>query len=167
MPKIAIIYDSQSGNTKAMAEAVADGARKVEGTEVRLKTAEEASQDDIFWADGMALGSPCHCGLMSAKLKKFLDSSLQAWGKVDGKIGCAFSSAGGQGGGAELACLAILIALINYGFLVFGVPDYVTKGVTLHYGAVAVGKPDGNSLSACRLLGERLASHVLRMKAST
>jgi len=167
MHKIAVIYDSQSGHTKAMAESVVQGVRSAEGIEVRLKTAEEAGAEDIFWADGLALGSPCHCGLMSHKLKRFLDDSLQAWGKVDGKIGCAFSSAGGQGGGAELACLAILIGLINYGFLVFGVPDYVARGVTLHYGAVAVGEPDENALSACRLLGERLANHVLRLKPSS
>ncbi|NIM04529.1 MAG: flavodoxin family protein [Armatimonadetes bacterium] len=166
MHKIAVIYDSQTGNTKAMAEAVAEGARKVEGIEVRLKTADEAGADDFLWADGVALGSPCYVGLMSAKLKAFLDTSHEAWSKVDGKIGCAFSSAGGAGGGAELTCLAILTALMNYGFLVFGVPDYVKPGVTLHYGAVAVGRPDETALSACRLLGERLTEHVIRLKPS-
>lgn len=160
MRKIAVIYDSQSGHTREMAEAVAEGARTVAGTEVRLKTAEEADAQDFLWADGLALGSPCHCGLMSAKLKKFIDDSLSAWGKVNGKIGCAFSSAGGAGGGAEITCLAILIALLNYGFLVFGLPDYVAPGVTLHYGAVAVGRPNEQQLAACRLLGERLAKHA-------
>lgn len=166
MIKIAIIYDSRSGNTRAMAEAMAEGVRTIADVEVRLKTAEEAGSDDFFWADGMAVGSPCHCGLMSWKLKKFIDDSLKAWGKVDGKIGCAFSSAGGAGGGAELTCQAILTALMNYGFLVFGLPDYVAPGRTLHYGAVAVGQPDEHALAACRLLGERLVKHVCRIKAS-
>ena len=96
-------------------------------------------------------------------MKGFLDSSLQAWGKVGTKLGCAFSTAGGQGGGAELACMSVLNALINYGFLVFGVPDYVATGVTLHYGAVAVGRPNENELKAGNLLGERLAQHLNRL----
>jgi multimeric flavodoxin WrbA len=46
------------------------------------------------------------------------------WMKIDGKIGCAFSSAGGWGGGMELACQSIQTALMNFGFLVFGVPAF-------------------------------------------
>lgn len=165
--KIAVVYDSQSGNTRLLAEAVSEGASEFEGAEVRLKTVDEASEEDLFWADGIALGSPCHCGLMSAKMKGFLDGSLQAWGKVGTKVGCAFSTAGGQGGGAELACMSILNALINYGYLVFGVPDYVVTGVTLHYGAVAVGRPNENELDAGRLLGHRLAQHLSRIRPAS
>ncbi len=50
----------------------------------------------------------------------------------------------------------MILMMINYGMLVFGVPDYVAPGVTLHYGAVSVGEPDEEELKACRLLGERL-----------
>jgi NAD(P)H dehydrogenase (quinone) len=37
MAKILVVYHSLSGNTKAMAEAVADGAREVAGAEVAVK----------------------------------------------------------------------------------------------------------------------------------
>jgi hypothetical protein len=47
------------------------------------------------------------------------------WMKVDGKIACAFSSSGGWGGGTELACQSLLTVLMNFGFLVFGVTDYL------------------------------------------
>ena len=53
------------------------------------------------------------------------------WMEVDGKIACAFSSAGGWGGGMELACQSILTVLMNFGFLVFGVTDYSGKKMTL------------------------------------
>jgi NAD(P)H dehydrogenase (quinone) len=78
--------------------------------------------------------------------------------ELDGKVGCAFSSAGGWGGGMELACQSILTVLMNFGFLVFGVTDYASKLTTLHYGAVTARDPRSEEAqAACRLLGRRLA----------
>jgi NAD(P)H dehydrogenase (quinone) len=80
------------------------------------------------------------------------------WMEMDGKIGCAFSSAGGWGGGMELACQSLLTVLMNFGFLVFGVTDYSGKKMTLHYGAVAAKEPrEEETKEACRILGRRLA----------
>ncbi|MEM2216940.1 MAG: hypothetical protein QW731_01005 [Thermofilaceae archaeon] len=50
--------------------------------------------------------------------------------------------------------------------MTFGVPDYVAHGVTLHYGAIAIGDPDENSLKACRLLGKKLVEHIRVIKTS-
>jgi len=51
--------------------------------------------------------------------------------------------------------------LVNYGFLVFGVPDYVASRFTLHYGAAMAGEPRTEAEQmACRRLGERLATWV-------
>ena len=145
-----------------MAEHVAEGAREVEGTEVRLKSVKEADKDDITWCDGIAVGSPTHVGIMSYTMKRFWDEvAIKLWGKIDGKIGCAFASSGGWGGGAEMACLSILTVLMNYGILVFGVPDYTGEMFTLHYGAVVAREPrEGEQIGACRRLGERLAQWV-------
>jgi NAD(P)H dehydrogenase (quinone) len=83
------------------------------------------------------------------------------WPKTEGKIGCAFTSSGGLAGGGELTCLALQIVLMNYGLLVFGIPDYVAPGQTLHYGAVCAGRPrNGGEREACRRLGRRLAEWV-------
>lgn len=58
----------------------------------------------------------------------------------------------------ELACQSILTVLMNFGFLVFGVTDYVSRDMTLHYGAVSAKAPaDEQCRQACRLLGRRLA----------
>ena len=162
MGKILVLYDSKTGNTKRMAELVAQGACEVEGMEVRVKHVDDASAFDILWCDGLAVGSPTNMGLCSWKLKKFFDEVLEEhWGKIDGKIACAFSSSGGWGGGNELACLSILLMLMNFGFLVFGVTDYVGEKFTLHYGAVCAGKPKKkNEEEACKRLGKRLAQWV-------
>lgn len=165
MPRVLVLYHSQTGHTKKMAQAVGRGARSVKGVQVDIKHVDEAKTDDLLCYDGFAVGSPCHCGLPSWKLKRFFDESLDAWGSVEGKVACAFASQGGRGGGGELTAMAILNMLINYGFLVFGVTDYVAPKMTLHYGAVGTGEPDRDELAACRRLGQKLAQNVKRIRA--
>jgi NAD(P)H dehydrogenase (quinone) len=162
MGKVLVLYDSASGNTAKMAALVAEGAAIIPGIEVRLRKVEEANADDVLWCDGLALGSPTNMGLLSWKMKRFWDETMgPSWMKVDGKIGCAFSSSGGWGGGTELACQSLLTVLVNFGFLVFGVTDYATKLTTAHYGAITAREPrDEGTQAACRLLGKRLAEWV-------
>jgi len=137
--KILVLYDSKSGNVEQMATLVAEGAKEIEFTEVRLRKVEgqgefKATPEDVLWCDGIAVGSPTNMGVISWKMKKFWDDEMAPhWMKIDGRIGCAFSSAGGWGGGMELACQSILTVLMNFGFLVFGVTDYVSRDMTLHY----------------------------------
>jgi NAD(P)H dehydrogenase (quinone) len=162
MGKVLVLYHSVGGNTRRMAELVARGAERVPATEVRLRSVEEASSADILWCDGVAVGSPTHMGALSWPMKRFWDSlGDELWGKIDGRLACAFSSSGGWGGGNEIACLSILIVLMNFGFLVFGLPDYVGKQLTLHYGAVLAGEPrKQEERESCARLGERLAEWV-------
>ncbi len=162
MGRVLIIYDSQTGNTEKMAKLVAEGASSVEGTEVRLKRIEQATKEDVLWADGLAVGTPTHMGIVSWRIKRFFDEVLiDLWGEIDGKIACAFSSSGGWGGGNEVACMSVLTMLMNFGFLTFGVTDYVGKKFTLHYGAVVAGEPrTEEEKEACRRLGRRLAEWV-------
>ncbi len=163
--KILVLYDSFTGNVEQMAQLVAEGAREMAGVEVRLRKVDGAGElraapEDVLWADGIAVGSPTNMGLLSWKMKRFWDDDMRPhWMKIDGKIGCAFSSAGGWGGGMELACQSVLTLLVNFGFLVFGVTDYASRDLTLHYGAVSAKAPaDEAAKVACRLLGHRLAA---------
>jgi NAD(P)H dehydrogenase (quinone) len=162
MGRILVLFQSNSGNTARMAEMVAEGARQVDGVEVRLLGVDQATADDLKWCDGIALGSPTNLGCVSWKMKKWWDEvAAPVWMEVDGKIGCAFSSSGGWGGGSEIACQALMNILINFGFLVFGLTDYTGRKMTAHYGAVCGGEPrtDGE-LEACRRMGRRLAEWV-------
>ena len=162
--KILVLFDSQTGNVEHMAKLVAEGARDIQGVEVRIRKVgtdgpERAKSDDVLWAEGIAVGSPTNMGLISWRMKKFWDEEMGPhWMKIDGKIGCAFSSAGGWGGGMELACQSLLTVLMNFGFLVFGVTDYASRDMTLHYGAVSAKSPeDEPAQAACKILGRRLA----------
>ncbi len=160
--RILVMYHSESGHTKMMAELVAEGAGSVADTEVRVKTVAEAVAEDLVWCDGIAVGSPTHMGTIAWEMKRWWDVVARPlWPEVEGKLGCAFTSSGGHAGGGELTCLALQIVMMNYGLLVFGVPDYVAPGQRLLYGAFCSGKPrnDGER-EACRRLGRRLAEWV-------
>jgi NAD(P)H dehydrogenase (quinone) len=158
MGKILIQYYTKTGHTRQMADLVAQGAASIAGIELRVKTIQESAVEDVFWADGIALGSPCHLASISWEVKKFWDDMVgEAWGK----IGCAFSSSGGLGGGPELTCMEILTIMMNYGLMVFGVTDYVAPLRTLHYGAALPGAPRTQAeKDICIRLGKRLAEWV-------
>jgi NAD(P)H dehydrogenase (quinone) len=160
--RILVLYFSKDGHTKMMADLVGEGAAAVPRTETRFKTVTEATAEDLMWCDGIAVGSPTHMGTIAWEMKQWWDeTAAPLWPKTEGKIGCAFTSSGGIAGGGELTCLALQIVLMNYGIFVFGVPDYVAPGETLHYGAVCAGRPRKDSeREACRRLGRRLAEWV-------
>ncbi len=162
MGKVLVLYVSQTGNTEKMAHLVAEGAEQISDTEVRVLSVERATVEDLRWCDGMAVGSPTHFGTIAWEMKKWWDELPQEnWGTQDGKIGCAFSSSGAWGGGTELTCLSIMVLLMNYGFLTFGVTDYVGKKFSPHYGSVVAGQPrEDREIESCRRLGRRLAEFV-------
>ncbi len=162
MGNVLVLYASKTGNTAKMAAEVAEGAKRIPGIEVRIRSVTEAKPEDVQWCHGIAVGSPTNLGTIAWEMKQFWDTQMpDHWSGLDGRIGCAFSSQGGWGGGAELTCQTIQTILLNFGFLVFGVPDYVAKQFTLHYGATLAGEPrDGREVEACRRLGQRLAEWV-------
>jgi multimeric flavodoxin WrbA len=101
MAKILIVYHSQTGKTEKMAHAVADGAKSIEGVEVILKKAADATLDDLLIADGLALGTPENFGYMSGMVKDFFDRTYNgAQEKVFRKPFVVFISAGNDGTGA-------------------------------------------------------------------
>ena len=142
MGKILVLYHSGSGNTAKMAEHVGSGARLVAESDVRVRSVDEATPEDLQWCDGIAVGSPTNFGSISWRMKRWWDElPLELWGTQDGKIACVFSSSGSWGGGNELTCQALMMVLINYGFLAFGITDYVGPKFAPHYGSVVAGEP--------------------------
>jgi NAD(P)H dehydrogenase (quinone) len=156
--KVLVLYDSESGNTEKMALAVMDGVRQVQSVDVALKRVTEASLDDLQGADGIIVGSPTYYGLMSGKLKVFLDESVKIHGELAGKVGGAFTSSGGAASGAETTLLSIIEAMLIHGMIVQG------NSITEHYGAAARGSPDKKAVESCMELGKRVASLALKLK---
>ncbi|MDI6691341.1 MAG: NAD(P)H-dependent oxidoreductase [Candidatus Bathyarchaeota archaeon] len=158
MVKILVVYDSKTGNTEKMALAVAEGAKQISGTEVILKRVDQTNLEDLKNADGIIMGSPTYYGQMSAKLKNLIDESVKIHGKLEGKVGAAFTSSGGTATGAETTLLSIIQAMLVHGMIVQG------RANDKHYGATAVGSPCKEELEYCRELGKRVASLTAKLK---
>jgi NAD(P)H dehydrogenase (quinone) len=155
--KVLIVYDSRSGNTEKMAYVVAEGV-KAEEVDVEVKRVDEASVDELPKVDGLILGSPVYYGLPSGRIKEFIDASVKYHGKLEGKVGGAFASAGGTHTGAETTIISMIEALFIHGMVVQG-----TSG-TNHYGAASVGAPDEEGSETCRKLGQRVARLVKKLR---
>ncbi|MEM9233563.1 MAG: flavodoxin family protein [Pseudomonadota bacterium] len=102
MTKVAIVYHSGYGHTKIIAEAVRDGALKVEGVEVDLVAVEEATGDlDRFdEADAIIFGSPTYMGSASGPMATFMDATSKPWfqQKWKDKIAGGFTNSGSMSG---------------------------------------------------------------------
>lgn len=155
--KILIVYDSRSGNTEKMAFAVAEGAKMVTAA-VTVKKVDKTSLEDLLEADAIIVGSPTYYGLMSSGIKDLFDKSVKIHGKLAGKVGAAFTSAGGTATGAETTILSILEAMLVHGMIIQGRAD------NKHYGAACVEAPDEEAAKYCRELGERTAALAARVK---
>jgi len=156
--KILVVYDSKTGHTEKMAYAVAKGAKQVRRVDVEVKKVEQTSIRDLLGADGIIMGSPTYYGQMSARLKALIDKSVKIHEKLEGKVGAAFTSAGGTATGAETTLLSILEAMLVHGMVIQGRPN------DKHYGVAAVESPNKEELKLCRELGKRTASLVMKLK---
>ena len=166
--RVLIVFFSESGNTKKMAEFIAEGVRRegdVKGedfedgsVEVELKHVDEVAIEDLLDAEAIIVGSPTYYGTMAWNLKKLLDESVKYHQKLDGKVGAAFASSGGIGGGNETTIMDILKAMLIHGMIIQGNPTGD------HYGPVAVGSPDRRSKKNCIQLGERVVRLIRRLR---
>ena len=157
MPNVLIAYYSQGGNTERLAKLVADGVREG-GIEPTVKPVAEVSSPELLEFDGIILGSPTYYGTMAAPVKRLLDESVQFHGRLDGKVGAAFTTSGNMAGGNETTILDILHALMIHGMVVQGDP----RGD--HYGAVALGTATPREEENARRQGLRFAKLVTRLE---
>ena len=151
--KVLVVYYSTYGHTHQMAEAVAEGAKEVEGAEVILRRVPEtlpdeilekmgaleaqkvfahipvATADDLESADAVIFGTPTRFGSMAAQMKQFIDSTGQIWAKgaLLGKVGSAFSSSAHQHGGQETTILSFHTTMLHHGMVIAGLP-YAFQG---------------------------------------
>jgi len=150
-----VIYYSRSGNTKQMAEVIAESMTS-EGVATKCKSVADTTIDDLMAADAIAIGSPTYYGHMAAPIAELLDESVSKHGKLDGKIGAAFSSSANIGGGNETTILNIAHALLIHGMIVQGDP------LGDHYGPVSIGKPDDKVIEQCQRRGKRIAELTMK-----
>lgn len=132
-----------------MAEETAVGVRST-GAEATVCEVDNCAVDQLLDYDGIIAGSPTYYGILAGPLKDFFDRSVVHHGKLEGKVGGAFSSAGVLGGGSETTIISILQIMLVHGMIVQG------QARGNHYGVAAVGKPDESAVEQCRQLGKRV-----------
>ncbi len=172
--RILVLYDSEKGSTRRMAEAVAEGAAEVRHTVVETRPVREVKLKELLEADAFAFGTPNHYGTMSAPMKMFFRRLKPLWkeGSLRGKPACVFTVSGKYHGGAETALLTLMVPLFAHGLILVGLPPfprkYITEGCFLGArGQVDHEKGTGPSeeeLRSGRLLGERLARTAIALK---
>ena len=151
-----VIYYSRSGNTKEMAETIAEAMNSA-GLATRCKSVSETKVDDLLTADAIVVGSPTYYGRMAAPVAQLFDDSVGKHGRLDGKIGAAFSSSANIGGGNETTIVSIINMMLIHGMIVQGDPQGD------HYGPVSIGKPDDRVISQCTRRGRRIAELTKRL----
>lgn len=160
MRKILILYHSKGGNTRRLAEYIAEGVNSVEGMTSFLKTADDVIKDDFLSAEGIIAGSPVYFGVMAAELKKVFDDFVGVRKKMEGKVGAAFATSGDPTGGKETTMMSIIQCMLIYGMIIVGDP----MSATGHYGTACVGAPDADAASNGRKLGQRVAELVKKLR---
>jgi NAD(P)H dehydrogenase (quinone) len=158
--QILVLYFSKGGNTRRLAEAIAEGAGSVQGINVRLIPTDEVTKEDFVESAGIIAGSPVYFGSMAAELKKVFDDFVSVRKKMEGKVGAAFTTSGDPTGGKETTLFSIIQCLLIYGMVITGDP----MSATGHYGTACVGVPDTNALENGKKLGLRVAELVLKLK---
>jgi NAD(P)H dehydrogenase (quinone) len=163
--RVLVAYYSLSGNTKQMAQGVADGAKRVPGVVTVVKEVDKVSKDDLQAADAIILGCPTYFAGIPGKMKTAIDD----WNwkmKVDftDKVGGAFSTGGGQTGGKEFVVVSLLLFMINNRMVVAGplYQDAEGDDKWAEAGASAMTGPldpgvSPQELDSARLLGERIS----------
>ncbi len=156
MAKAIVVYYSRGGNTKEMAEIIAK-AMKDADLPTDCKSVDKVKADDLLAYDAIVIGSPTYYGHMAGPIKELFDETVSFHGKLDGKVGAAFSSAANIGGGNETTIMGIIEAMLIAGCVVQGDP----KGD--HYGPVSIGKPDDRVRQQCERRGRRIAELTKKM----
>ncbi|WP_183092714.1 NAD(P)H-dependent oxidoreductase [Nocardioides stalactiti] len=99
MARLLVVHHSPTRSTQALLDAVLSGTQDdaIEGVEVVVRPALEATADDVLGADGYLLGSPVNFGYMSGALKHFFDTTFLAVGGALDPSGSAGESSGAVG----------------------------------------------------------------------
>lgn len=143
MSDILILYYSQGGAVRSMAQLIARGVESVPNAKARIRTVPKVSANceatesdipasgdpyvelqDLEECAGLALGSPTRFGNMAAPMKYFLDGTTSLWlkGALTGRPAAVFTSSGSMHGGNETTLLTMMLPLMHHGMVIVGLP---------------------------------------------
>jgi NAD(P)H dehydrogenase (quinone) len=136
--KILIAYASRTGSTEKLAQAIAEGIKKVEGVSVDVMRARDVKPENAVLADGYAFGSHSAFEYMGGELKNLFEELYSVRTKMNGKPVLLFAT--GEGGQvAALESLDKVVGLFNPrwikpGLAVAGMPKEADKSMAIDMG---------------------------------
>jgi NAD(P)H dehydrogenase (quinone) len=185
--RVAVVYHSRSGRTRALAEAVVRGASAVPSVVAHAFDVEAAvPQDELARADAIVFGSPTYMGSASAPFKAFMDASAPVWalqGWRD-KLAAGFTHSAAPSGDKLGTLVQLAVFAAQHGMVWVGLglpPSYAsaeramgrddTNRLGSHIGAMGQTPPGGGPVSegdarTCEHLGRRVAELALRWSRS-
>ncbi len=173
---VLIAFYSRYGNTRALAEAIAQGAQEIDDVKIRLRRANdlapvsviesddrwvaarkemmdlypEPTNEDMEWADVIFLGTPTRYGNPSAEIKLVIDKTGPLWlaGKLVDKVFSVFVSTSTVHGGNEATLLAMLNPIMHLGGIIVtpGYADAIMFEAGTPYGASSVSGANADEL---------------------
>ena len=176
MVKVNVIFHSIYGHNYKMAEAIAEGAREVEGAEVEIYQVPETLphevlekmgaietknlfahipvltrsmyEDVLAGADALLFGTPTRYGNMTAQMRTVFDGLGGLWSRnaFVGKVGSVFTSSQTQHGGQESTILTTHVTLLHLGMVIVGLPYSETRQMRMD--EITGGSPYGASTIA-------------------
>lgn len=170
--KVYVVFYSMYAHVYQLAEAIAEGAKDRDQTEVSLFQVPELMSDEIIdksgakeakksfshipiispdqleEADAIIFGTPTRFGNMAAQMRNFLDQTGGLWmkGGLVGKVGSVFTSTGTQHGGQETTITSFHTTLLHHGMVIVGVP--YSEARLMNMDEITGGTPYGASTLA-------------------
>ncbi|CUT16891.1 MULTISPECIES: NAD(P)H:quinone oxidoreductase [Candidatus Ichthyocystis] len=182
MNDILVLFHSNYGNTRSLAELIAQGINSVTPMTARIRTVPEndgknlndkyplVSMEDFAECLGLALGSPTRFGNMSAPMKSCIDQTSPLWikGTLVGKPVIVFTSTSSLHGGQESTLLSMMLPLLHHGMIILGIPSTEDElsstssggtpyGVSHYAGATSRNPITTEERNLCLSQGKRLA----------
>jgi NAD(P)H dehydrogenase (quinone) len=161
--QIAIVYHSETGNTRQMAELVRQGCLRVAGVKARCMPVDDVDGDYVAASKAAILGSPTYEGSCTWQMKRYLDTAA---GALAGKLGAVFASQNWPGGGgASFAEMTMIAGMLVRGMLIYS--GGTSQGQPyLHFGAVSRRAPEEELYGErCLKLGENVARKAVELFA--
>jgi flavodoxin I len=143
MPTLLIVYNTKTGNTELMAEAVEEGAKQVEG--VTVTRTYHATPAQLEEADAVVIGAPTYNHRMTLDIQQLLEKAAKAEVNLGGKPAAAFGSYGWSGEAPENV-LEVLRNRFNM--------NTIEPPVRSKY------RPGEKTLKECRELGRKIAEQI-------
>ena len=160
--KIAILFDTVTGNTEKMAGVIAQGANSIEGIEAKIFSIDDFDGDFVAESKCVILGTPTYKTSCSAKTKVWLDELVSGDLKMGGKIAGAFATANYVHGGGDMAVRTILDHFMCFGMMAYSGGGSQGRPV-IHLGPVALGEHLEDFTEIFTVYGQRMAKKTVEV----